>query len=428
MTTKTTNKHLTLVDRELIEQGIYSGKSKKEIADSIGKHPSTISKEIKLHRTVVSKCPLALECANYKKCRHGRYCTTSCIDYIPFSCSRRDRSPGACNGCTNYNKCRFDKYRYNSKEAHREYRDSLVYTRIGINATKEEIEKLGLKIKPLIDNGLSPYTILESLPEIKLSEMTLYTYIENGVFQDAGVSIKNIDLKRKSSRKLSKKQKVKFKKREDRSYIKGRTYKDYECFIEQNPNTKVVQMDTVYNDVTNGPFMQTFKFLKYSFVIILFHFTKTAESMLKGVNLLEKILGEELFQREVEVLLADRGSEFTKANEIECRDDGTRRTRIYYCDPMASWQRGSLEVNHSDIRSICPKNTNLYALGLQGQEDANIISSHINSYAKEKILEGKTPFQYLTFMNPTMVNKLLEFGIAEVPIYNVILKPHLLKK
>jgi len=34
---------------------------------------------------------------------------------------------------------------------------------------------------------------------------------------------------------------------------------------------------------------------------------------------------------------------------------GKSRTRLFYCDPMASWQKGRLEKNHEFIRYIIPK-------------------------------------------------------------------------
>lgn len=42
--------HLTLDDRKEIQAGLEESLSKAEIARRIGKSPSTISKEIKLHR------------------------------------------------------------------------------------------------------------------------------------------------------------------------------------------------------------------------------------------------------------------------------------------------------------------------------------------------------------------------------------------
>ncbi len=120
--------------------------------------------------------------------------------------------------------------------------------------------------------------------------------------------------------------------------------------------------------------------------------------MLDGIILLEEILGREMFEKEIEVILTDRGNEFVLAEEAEIREDGTRRTRMFYCDSMASWQKGSLENVHQLVREICLKGCDLYILGLTSQEKANLISIHINSYPKEK-LHGKSSIQLLHFYN-----------------------------
>lgn len=423
------NLHLTISDRIVIEQGITNGSSKKSIADTLGKDKSTIGKEIKLHRSSTYKCHLPLECSNYKKCKHNRLCSLSCPDYSQFKCSRRDRSPGACNGCSNYSKCRFDKFKYVASDADHEYRMSLIYSRIGVNATRNQIKELGELIKPFLNKGHSVYAILANHPEINLSEKTIYNYIENGVFQDAGVSITCLDLKRQVNRKTYKRKKdteTEFAPRKDRSYLKGRTYKDFENYINDNPDACVVEMDTVYNNGSNGPFIQTFKFRKYDLLFCVYQEAKTSANMLDGILLLESILGNEMFQKEAEVILTDRGSEFILADAAEIRDDSTRRTRIFYCDAMASWQKGSLENVHILLRDICPKEVDLFKLGLNSQDKTNLISSHINSYPKEK-LSGKSSLQLLEFLNLDMFDKLISFGFKPIPPDMVILKPYLLK-
>ena len=384
----TSNKyfHLTLAERQMIETGISHGSTKAAIAKTLGKDKSTIGKEIKLHRVKSFSISYPLDCSLFPKCKNRNtfLCNLQCPSYIQFTCKRRDRSPGACNGCEKYSRCHYDKYRYSASQADSEYRDSLVSTRLGINATLSQIKELGLLIKPLLAQGQSVYAILQNHPEIKLTEKTLYHYIEEGVFQNAGVSITCMDLKRQVRRKLTKKKSIEYSPRKDRSYLKERTHKEYTEFKEMNPDASVVEMDTVYNDGSNGPFLQTFKFMKYDFLFCVYHQQKTSQDMLEGILLLESILGEQMFNEEVMVLKTDRGSEFILAEQAEIRDDGTRRTRLFYCDPMASWQKGSLENIHILIRDICPKETDLYALGLDSQEKANRISSHINSYSRKK--------------------------------------------
>ena len=426
----TSNKyfHLTLAERQIIETGISHGSTKAAIAKTLGKDKSTIGKEIKLHRVKSFSISYPLDCSLFPKCKNRNtfLCNLQCPSYIQFTCKRRDRSPGACNGCEKYSRCHYDKYRYSASQADSEYRDSLVSTRLGINATLSQIKELGLLIKPLLAQGQSVYAILQNHPEINLTEKTLYHYIEEGVFQNAGVPITCMDLKRQVRRKLSKKKAVQYSPRKDRSYLKGRTHKDFIEFMEMNPETSIVEMDTVYNDGSNGPFLQTFKFLNYDFLFCVYHQQKTSENMLEGILYLETILGEALFNEEVMVLKTDRGSKFVLADSVEIRKDGTRRTRLFYCDPMASWQKGSLENVHLLIREICPKQVDLYALGLDSQEKANLISSHINSYNKKK-LNNKTSFSVLRFFNSEMANRFLSYGLTEIPHDQVTLKPHLLK-
>ena len=426
----TSNKyfHLTLAERQIIETGISHGSTKAAIAKTLGKDKSTIGKEIKLHRVKSFSISYPLDCSLFPKCKNRNtfLCNPQCPSYIQFTCKRRDRSPGACNGCEKYSRCHYDKYRYSASQADSEYRDSLVSTRLGINATLSQIKELGLLIQPLLKQGQSVYAILQNHPEINLTEKTLYHYIEEGVFQNAGVSITCMDLKRQVRRKLTKKKSIEYSPRKDRSYLKGRTHKEYTEFKEMNPDASVVEMDTVYNDGSNGPFLQTFKFMKYDFLFCVYHQQKTSQTMLEGILLLESILGEQIFNEEVMVLKTDRGSEFILAEQTEIRNDGTRRTRLFYCDPMASWQKGSLENIHILIRDICPKETDLYALGLDSQEKANRISSHINSYSKKK-LNNKTSFSVLKFFNKEMADKLIDQGLTEIPPDQVILKPYLLK-
>ena len=204
--------HLTIAERQIIETGIRNGSTKKSIADTVGKDKSTVGKEIKLHRYLKSKSRYPIDCALFQKCKNRDtfHCNKECENYKQFECKRRDRSPGACNGCSSYSRCHYDKYFYSADLAEREYKNQLVNSRIGVNATVNEIKELGLKIKPLLEQGQSPYVILQNHPEIKVSEKTLYNYIEDGVFKDAGVSINCLDLKIQVRRKMTKKKKTEY--------------------------------------------------------------------------------------------------------------------------------------------------------------------------------------------------------------------------
>ena len=419
------NSHLTLDERRIIATGIINGSTKTAIAQTLGKEKSTIGKEIKLHRKLTHKCKMPLECDAYKGCPHGRQCTNDCPDYIPFKCTRRDRSPGACNGCNKWSHCRFDKYTYSPEDAHHDYRMTLMDSREGVNLTSEEAKIIGDKVKPLLNAGQSPYVIIQNHPELGICEKTLYNYIEGDVLHEvSGVTV--MDLRRQVGRKISKKKSKLYNKRQDRKYLEGRTYKDYKNYLADNPECFVTEMDTVYNDVTNGPFIQTFKFLCCGVMIGIYHESKTAADMVDGIVILENLLGTELFRKYAEVILTDRGGEFAAADDIETGADSTRRTRVFYCDPMQSGQKGSLENKHIELRYICPKETDLYSLGLTNQDKVNLVMSHVNSAPVEK-LGGRTPLELAEFMYPDLFEKLDTFGIHKIPKDEVILKPYLLK-
>lgn len=416
--------HLNYEDRKIIQTGIENGSTKTSIANTIGKDNSTVGKEIALHRTLKSKCALPLECKAYQHCKLGRNCTIACPRYVPFKCNRRDRSPGACNGCSNYSKCRFDKYWYDASTAEKEYRRELVDARQGVNLTTSEAKAIADVVGPLLNQGISPYSVMQSHPELGICEKTLYNYIESGILKAFGVDA--FSLRRQLSRKLPKQKAVQYKKREDRSFLKGRTFKEYKEYIAEHPNAGIVQMDTVYNDVSNGPFIQTFKFKNIPFFFALYHQSKTAADMVSGVDTLESILGKNLFNKYVEVLLTDRGGEFYSANDLEFRPDGTRRTRVFYCDPMQSGQKGTLENNHIELRYILPKESDLFALGLTGQKPLDLICAHLNSVPKES-LHGKSHFDCLSFFAPDLFKRFMDYGLTVIPCDDILLKPALIK-
>lgn len=418
--------HLTLDERRIILTGIKNGSSKTAIARTIGKDKSTVGKEIKLHRTLTHKCKMPLECNNYKKCPFERQCTPDCSKYSPFHCSRRDRTPGACDGCSNWSHCRFDKYQYSPELAQKDYRDTLVDSRVGVNLTSGEAKTMADIIRPLLRQGQSPYQILTNHPELGICEKTLYNYIEGDVFHEIA-DITVMDLRRQVSRRLPKKKACEYKKRADNSFLKGRTYRDYKEYLSLDPDVSVVQMDTIYNDGTNGPFIQTFKFVNSGLLFALLHGAKTAQAMKEGIDLLEDILGTDLFRKQVHILLTDRGPEFSDANGMETGRDSTRRTRVFYCDPMQSGQKGSLENNHVELRYILPKETDLRGLGLTDQAALNLALSHVNSAPVEK-LGGRSPLELTDFMYHELYEKLDAFGIHKIEKDKVILKPYLLKK
>ena len=426
-------KHMSLDDRQRIEEGIEARKPLREIAKEIGKDPSSVKREIVARRILQQNrgTDYPVDCAKYRCCpnrnaRNGSYCLNHmCPEYEKHYCKSRDRTPGACNKCSEHRSCHFPKYIYDANKADRAYHEKLKSSRVGINLTEEEAKKYGEIIAPLIKQGQSPAHVIASHPELPFTERTLYPYIEAGVFLKQHLT--NCDLRnqvKRRRRKMKKEVAVQYKKRKDYSYLEGRKYTDYQTFTALHPTAKVCEMDTVYNKVT-GPFIQTFKFVPLQLQIGIYHEEKTAESMLQGVNLVEKILGGDCFRKYVEVLLTDRGSEFSKADEIEHDSRHRIRTHVFFCDPMQSGEKGSCEQNHTRIRMVLPKKKELKSMGFTDQEAANLLFSHTNSLRVDS-LGGESALGFAKKHAPDLYKALVKFGIAHIPSDQVHLKPDLL--
>ena len=147
--------------------------------------------------------------------------------------------------------------------------------------------------------------------------------------------------------------------------------------------------------------------------------------MVEGIDLLESILGEDLFKKEVGVIKTDRGTEFSDVEGLEKDNDGINSCLLLRCYAIMS-ERKSWEQPQG-IGYICPKEADLKELGLDSQQKANLMVSHINSQPKEK-LKGKSLLEMMEFLSPDLYKKFIEFGIKKIENDEMILKPYLLKE
>lgn len=429
-------KHMTLDNRIVIEKALDAGRSLRSIASQLGKDPSTISKEIKKHRTLQehnhfnepkNKCVYARSCSRKnlceiyapickRPCKFCNHCNSHCPDFTPrsYHCDKLDKAPFVCNGCDKKLHCRLDKAFYRASTAHRQYRTVLVEARTGINISPENLTRLDELITPLILQGHSPYMILQNHPEIRLSEKTIYNYIDSGAF-----SVKNIDLPKK----------VKYKVRTDSSsnipdkgIYEGRTFKDFQGFLKEFPDTRVTEMDTVVGCEGSRKVLLTLHFECCAFMMAYLLDKKEAQQVASVFDSIEKAIGTFSFSNAFSIILTDRGSEFQKPDILECGQENIIRTSIYYCDPMCSWQKPHCEKNHEYIRKICPKGTSFDSFL---QEDICLMMSHINSSPRQS-LGGMSPIALAKLILP---KELLDhFGLVEIPSDKIVLTPALLKK
>ena len=145
-------------------------------------------------------------------------------------------------------------------------------------------------------------------------------------------------------------------------------------------------------------------------------------SVIKAFNDIQDSIGLDAFCRIFPVILTDNGTEFSNPSLIESShtDSNLIRTRLFYCDPGASFQKGSCEVNHEMIRRIIPKGSEIPA----SQDTINLMMSHVNSYSRQA-LNGKSPYDAFSFFYGEEI--LMKLGLRRIPARDVILKPELLK-
>ena len=85
----------------------------------------------------------------------------------------------------------------------------------------------------------------------------------------------------------------------------------------------------------------------------------SATEVVKAVDRLEITWGS-MFSDVFKTITVDNGTEFSYFNELErsCTKPDEKRTKVYYCHPYSSWERGSNENNNKMVRRIVPKGTN----------------------------------------------------------------------
>lgn len=431
------SKHLTLSDRAIIEKYIALDVPFAYIARQLGRSPSTISREVKKHRTFTSYGGRSIDhCMRYHNCAKRNLCgaesADSCIakcktckiydckdvcdSYTSSLCPSLERAPYVCTNCRKQSNCIFPHAYYSSSKAHTEYLKELSNSRKGIQISQEKLYELNELLSPLVQKGQSINHIFANhKDEIGLSQKTIYNYIDARVFD-----VRNIDLPRK----------VRYRRRKtpapiykiEYQYRRGRTYSDFNTYIENHPNVSIVEMDTVKGSRNAGKVLLTLLFRDANFMLIFLMLDGTQESVIKVFDYLTDLLGIEAFKKLFTVILTDNGSEFKDAFQLEHAKSGAKRTHLFYCDPQASWQKGRIEKNHILIRQILPKKLSFESLT---PEDVHLITCHINSVVRE-IFENKTPFELMASKEQKKLLNALE--LHQIPPDEVLLRPTLLKK
>ena len=384
----TKHKHLTLSDRNDIQLGLERCETFKAIGQLILKDPTTVSKEVK----------------------RNRQARESTCDNLP--CPLLDKAPFVCNGCPKRRQnCGYQKVFYLAKQAQKQYEQTLVEAREGTPLNSQTFWDMDKVISDGVKKGQHIYHILKT-HNLDVSSSTVYRHIRKGY-----LSIAPIDLARA----------VKFKDRRKNNLPsipkeakKGRSYEDFQNYLSLNQLNYWLEMDTVMGRM-GGKVLLTFNLSFCNFIFARLLDNKTALEVTKHLYDIKNTLHQadrDFFQL-FPVILTDNGGEFARVDDIEM--DVRGESKLFFCDPNRSDQKGRIEKNHTLIRDILPKGTSFDNLT---QEDINLVCSHVNS-VKRAALNGKSAYELFTFTYGEEISKLL--GISKIPAEDVCQSSKLLQ-
>lgn len=387
-------KHLTLDKRFKIEKGIDEKKSFTQIANDICKSNKTVSNEILRNRNIV-------HCTSW----YGK----------EKICEKTLKPPYVCNACPSRKGCRKTRYYYDAQDAQGKYETLRTNSRTGIDMTSIEFKELNNIVSEEIRNGHSFAMIMRNHGnDFSVGKKTLYNYVEKGY-----LDIINLDLPRKVRYKKRKRNETPIPK--DTKIRVNRTYEDFKDYVklynDNNFNINIVEMDTVegvkgYDESV----LLTLLWRQANFMLAFKLDSKTSENVSKVFLYLKKLLGYETFHTLFPIILTDNGTEFSKPDDIEFNGNHVYKTKLFYCDPGKSGQKGKIENNHEYIRRFIPKGNSFNEFT---QDDINLMINHINSVKRDS-LEGDNPY---TLMKNFLPKKIIElFDIKEVEQKNIILK------
>lgn len=386
------NKHLTLDKRIEIEKGIEEKKNFTQIGLKISKSSKTVSNEI-LRNRQIERCS-----SWYSKEK---------------VCDKTLKPPYVCNACPSRCGCRKTRYYYYAKDAQAEYERKLSESRKGIDMTSTEFKHLNDVVSREINQGHSFSMIIRNHKnEFPVGKRTLYNYVENGY-----LDIINLDLPRKV--RYAKRKRKQTTNTKDTKIRINRTYTDFKDFVkhynDNNFNIDIVEMDTV--EGTKGDsVLLTLLWRQSNFMLAYKLDSKDSDSVSNFFTFLKELLGYETFHTLFPIILTDNGIEFSKPDVIEDNGHHVYKTKLFYCDPGASNQKGKIENNHEYIRRFIPKGK---SFDDYNQDDINLMLNHINSVKRDS-LEGDNPYN---LMKEFLPKEIIEyFDIKEIEQKDIILK------
>lgn len=321
-------KHLTWNDRLRIESFLKCKMSVQEIADEIGVHRNTIYNEIKRGLTPQR--------------------TTELID-VEVYCA---------------------------DTAERKYRENLAAKGPGLKIGKDR--KLAEYIEnKIIEEGYSPAAVLGEIKvsglrfDTSICEATLYSYIKKGLFLN--LEVVHLPCKGKKKRTYKKVKKVAARK------AAGTSIEKRPAEVDTRAEIGNWEMDCVEGKKKTKETLLVLSERKTRKEIIIKMKDQTAGSVVAALDRLERRYGS-MFSKIFQTITVDNGSEFADVEGMErsCRRKG-KRTKVYYCHPYSSYERGTNENINVMIRRWFPKGTDFRKIP---EKAIKAVETWINTYPR----------------------------------------------
>lgn len=396
--------HLSYEDRKNIEDGLNDNKSIYKIAKELNRSSSSIYREI--DRNKVYSKPGGFN--NFYSNHYDK----------DLSCEKLSKSPYVCNGCKSRSGCRKERFTYYARKADDSYREIKSEARKGISLTPEEVYNINTTLTPLIKKGQTINHLYINHPDIlDFSKPSFYNYVNNGVFEFGPLDFPRI-VKYKKRRNSNNR-----RTRKEREILIGRKYDDFCKYVMENPDLNIVEMDTVEGLQEESDCFLTLLWRKSKFMLIFKLESQTTDEVTRVFEYLQQTLFDDDYRNLFPIILTDNGHEFFDVLNIECdHENGEQLSKVFYCDPHESCQKGMIEKNHEFIRYVLPKGTSFKNLT---QNDCDILKNHINSLCRDS-LNGKSPYEAMLFLCD-------EFTLHSLNCYyinpdKVVLNHNLLKK
>lgn len=323
------SKYFTLNERYVIETMLKDGKSPKQIAERLGRHYTTVYKEIAKGTVRLMNTDLTFR-------------TEYCADAAQRVTDERQANKG---------------------------RD----LKIGND------HALAAYIEHLIgDLRYSPYAAVCDIRKsgrfrTDICKTTLYKYIDMGLF----LNISNKDLYTKRNKRKKKYDKVVKRARKQRGLSIERRPES----IGRRTSCGHWEMDTVYSGRKDKTclLVLTERMTREEYIVKMPD--RTAKSTVAALDRLETSVGRDGFRMRFKSITCDNGSEFSDAAGImrSRTVPGAYRTRLFYCHPYTSSERGSNENANKLIRHFIPKGD---AIGAYTDDDIAVIRDRINGYPR----------------------------------------------